>query len=251
VNPLAARLAAAGCVAADEEAAELRDAAAGDTARLEAMVVRRESGEPLAWIVGSIDFGGVRVAVTPGVYVPRLQTLPLAQRAAALLPPAGVAVDVCTGSGALATYLSARHRRARVVGTDADGRAVDCARSNHVEAYEGDLFDPVPAELRGGVDVVIAVAPYVPAGDLRFLPRDVRDYEPEAALLGGVDGVAVIGRIVGSSPQWLRPGGWLLLELGAGQAAPVTALLDAAGFTDSDTLVDDEGDERGVSARRP
>ena len=248
---LADRLAAAGCVSADEEADELERAAAGDAAHLEAMVQRREEGEPLAWIVGSIDFGGVRVVVTPGVYVPRLQTLPLAQRASHLLPVGGTAVDLCTWSGALAAFVCAQRPDARVLGTDVDIDAVTCAQANGIEALQGDLFDALPPELEGDVDVLMAVAPDVPTGQLEFLPRDVQAYEPAAALDGGDDGLTVVRRIVDGAPQWLRPGGWLLVEVGGDQPAALIPLLGETGFVEVDTLVDDEGDERGISGRLP
>ena len=245
---LSDRLAAAGCVAADEEAEELQ-AAAPDGATLEAMVLRREAGEPLAWIVGSLDFSGVRVRVAPGVYVPRLQTVPLARRAAALLPTGGLAADLCTGAGAVARLIAHLRPDARVVATDIDARAVICATSNGVEVHEGDLFAPLPSELRGQVDVVTAVAPYVPAGDLRFLPRDVVAYEPVTALDGGADGLDLVRRMVDDAPAWLRPGGWLLLELGGDQGSAVRPLLTAAGFEDVCMLHDEEGDVRAIEAR--
>ena len=252
MSDLAARLASAGCLSADEEAVELETAAAGDQQLLESMVRRREQGEPLAWIVGTIDFGGERVRVASGVYVPRLQSLPLAQLAAHTLPPGGVAVDLCTGSGAVAAYLLAHQPAARVVATDVDPQAVACARANGVDAHVGNLFDPVPPELRGRVDVVTAVAPYVPTPELAYLPRDVRTYEPELALDGGGDGLDVVRRVVAEAPQWLRAGeGTVLLEIGGDQATVVTPLLHAAGFTDVDTLVDAEDDLRGISARLP
>ena len=245
------RLAAAGCVAADDEAAELRAAAGSDTVALETMVRRREAGEPLAWIVGSIDFGGVRVHVAPGVYVPRLQSLPLAREAVRVLPTGGTGVDLCTGSGAIAAYVQAQRPDGRVFATDNDERAVTCARTNGVDAYAGDLFDPLPPTLHGGVDVLTAVAPYVPTEAVAFLPRDVQAYEPVAALDGGPDGLAIVRRIVADAPRWLRAGGSLLLEIGGDQAAIVAPLLGAAGFVDVTTLVDDEGDDRSVSARLP
>ncbi|MDX6410111.1 MAG: release factor glutamine methyltransferase, partial [Gaiellaceae bacterium] len=145
---MVARLAAAGCVAAEEEAAELL-AAAGDPAELDAMVTRRTRGEPLAWVVGAVDFCGIRVKVAAGVYVPRWQTEPLARRAAALLPADGTAVDLCTGAGAIACVLQASARGATVVATDVDPAAVACARENGVDALLGDLDGPLPAALGG------------------------------------------------------------------------------------------------------
>ncbi|MDQ1397865.1 MAG: release factor glutamine methyltransferase [Acidimicrobiaceae bacterium] len=246
---VAARLAAAGCVAADEEAVELL-AAAVDAVQLEAMVVRRTRGEPLAWVVGSVAFCGLRVKVHAGVYVPRWQTEPLARRAAALLPEGGVAVDLCTGSGAIAGVLQAQSPSAKVLATDVDPAAVACARDNGVDALLGDLDEPLPAFLLGGVDVLIAVVPYVPTDALHLLPRDVEAYEPRAALDGGDGGLTFLSSVVRRSRRWLRQGGWLLLELGGDQGATVAAEMRAAGFADIAVLEDEDGDARGIEGRR-
>src|SRR3954471_831169 len=128
-------LAAAGCIAPRDEADALLDAAVGDAGAFASMLRRRIDGEPLPWITGSIRFCGLEVRVTPGVYVPRWQTEPLARLAASLLPPGGVAVDLCTGAGAVAMVFAAASPTARVRATDIDPLAVACARSNGVEAY--------------------------------------------------------------------------------------------------------------------
>ncbi|MCU1451556.1 MAG: methyltransferase, partial [Acidimicrobiales bacterium] len=155
------RLIAAGCVAADEEAAELRTAAP-DEAALEAWLRRREQGEPLAWITGSMLFCGRRLRVEPGVYVPRIQSEELARRAAALLPDRGRALDLCTGVGAVAAHLMAQVPTATVIGLDVDERAAACARRNGVPTAVADLAEPLRGD--GQFDVVTAVAPYVPTG---------------------------------------------------------------------------------------
>ncbi len=244
-----ARLAAAGCVAAEEEAAALV-AGSGSEAELDALVTRRTGGEPLAWVVGHVDFCGARVAVTPGVYVPRWQTEPLARRAATLLPEHGTAVDLCTGAGAIACVLLDAVPSATVVATDIDPLAVACARRNGIDALVGDLAGPLPAALAGTVDIMAAVVPYVPADELRFLPRDVLTYEPHRALNGGASGLEVLSTVVICSTRWLRPGGWLLLELGGDQAAVVAAQMDTAGFGEIDILRDDDGQDRGIAGRR-
>ncbi len=243
-------LAAAGCITPTEEADALLRAAGDDRGALEAMVARRIEGEPLPWITGSIRFCEVDVAIVPGVYVPRWQTEALAVRAAALLPERGVAVDLCTGSGAIAMVLAATVPDARVVATDADPAAVACARRNGVETYEGSLDEPLPSSLAGSIDVLTAVPPYVPTDELRLLPRDVRRFEPIAALDGGPDGTRLLIEIVRRSPRWLRPGGWLLLELGGDQAIALRDPLLASGFDEPTVLRDAEGDLRGVVARR-
>jgi release factor glutamine methyltransferase len=225
-------------------------AAAGDAGELEALVRRRESGEPLAWLVGGVDFCGLRVRVHAGVYVPRAQTEALAMRAVTRLPPAGVAVDLCTGAGAIAALLRARRPAARVLATDIDPAAVACARANGVDALAGDLDAPLPAALAGTVDVITAVVPYVPTDALVLLPRDVVAFEPRRALDGGCDGLEVLATAVERSARWLRPGGWLLLEIGGYQAAPVTAAMDAAGFDQIRVLRDEEGDDRAIEGRR-
>jgi release factor glutamine methyltransferase len=249
-SSVARTLAAAGCIAADEEADELVRAAAGDAAALADLVRRRAGGEPVAWLTGAVTFCDVRVRVLPGVYVPRWQTEPLARRAAALLPPGGVAVDLCTGSGAIAVVLAAAVPNARVVATELDDTAVACARANGVEVFAGHLDEPLPRSLEGHVDVLTAVVPYVPTDELRLLPRDVRAFEPKVALDGGPDGTDVLVEVVRRSPRWLRPGGWLLLELGGDQAALLGSLLDDAGFETPEVLVDEEGDPRAICARQ-
>jgi release factor glutamine methyltransferase len=245
---LAARLAAAGCVAAGEEADELLATAGGDGARLEALARRRTSGEPLAWVTGRAGFCGLEVRVEPGVYVPRWQTETLARRAAARLPARGVAVDVCTGSGALALVMAAARPGARVVATDVDPAAVACAAANGVEAYRGDLLAPLPPGLAGRVDVVTGVVPYVPTAALDLLPRDTLAYEPVLAYDGGPDGTAVLRRAVDGASRVLRPGGALLLELGGDQADLLVPHVQRQGFADVEVLRDRDGDVRGVEA---
>jgi release factor glutamine methyltransferase len=241
------RLEVAGCVAAGEEAEELV-AAAPDAATLEAWVRRRERGEPLAWITGTTWFCGRPLAVDAGLYVPRFQTEELAARAAALLPPGGRAVDLCTGAGAVAAHLTAEVPGAVVVGVDLDLRAAACARRNRVLAVVGDVGHP---PLRpGAFDLVTAVAPYVPTGALRLLPADVQHYEPRAALDGGPDGLDLVRQVVAAAARLLGPGGWLLVEVGGEQDAALAPTLAAAHFAPGEPWHDEDGDLRGVAARR-
>jgi release factor glutamine methyltransferase len=242
------RLSRAGFIAAEAEAAELLAAATGDDGRLDALLERRLTGEPLAWITGSVSFCGVEIHVDTGVYVPRWQSEQLARRAVERLPATGVAVDLCTGSGAIAATL-ARHRpRARVVATDIDEHAVACARSNGVEAYPGDLFAPLAADLRGIVDVIVSVVPYVPTPDLPLLQRDTFTFESTLAYDGGPDGTDILRRVLAGAPLFLRPGGALLLELGGAQPGALTDELRGLGYVDAVTLVDEDGDVRGIEA---
>ena len=242
-------LTAAGCVAAREEADELIRAAAGDPDVLDDLVCRRTNGEPIAWLTGAVMFCSVRLFVAPGVYVPRLQTEPLARRAATLLPLAGVAVDLCTGSGAIAAVLAAAEPTASVLATELDGNAVRCARRNGVQVLEGFLDDPLPQALEHRVDVLTAVVPYVPTGSLRLLPRDVQAFEPRLALDGGLDGTDLLVEVVRGSSGWLRHGGWLLLELGGDQAEPIGDLLHDSGFEELEVMADEDGDPRAICAR--
>jgi release factor glutamine methyltransferase len=245
-----AELQRAGCVAAGDEAVELLAAARGDRGVLRELVSRRSAGEPLAWLVGSARFCGWRVSVCPGVYVPRPQTEALAREAIARLPGRGLAVDLCTGSGAVAVALARARPEARVLATEADPVAAACARDNGVDVRVGDMTAPLPGEVQGQVDVVTAVVPYVPTGELRLLPRDVVTFEPRGALDGGADGTDLLQRAVVESAGLLRPGGSLLLELGGREAGLLEPLLAQHGYRDVRLLRDEEGDPRGVACRR-
>ena len=246
VVALAGLLWAAGFVAAEEEATELMARAAGDAGLLDLLVRRRLTGEPLAWITGTVSFCGLPICVDPGVYVPRWQSEPLARRATARLPANGTGVDLCTGTGAIAKTMSAHRPNARVVATDIDGRAVACASANGVEAYRGDLFAPLPRLLEGRVDVVVAVVPYVPSAALQFLPRDTLAFESPLSYDGGNDGTDLLRRVLSEGPRFLRPGGALLLELGGEQATAIDDDLARLGYIDAIQLVDEDGDVRGV-----
>jgi len=239
-------LAAAGCVAAQEEAA-LFIAAAPDEATLETWLRRRERGEPVAWITGTLRFCGRVVHMAPGVYVPRIQSEELARRAAGLLPAGGWAVDLCTGAGAIAAHLIAEVPTASVVGVDVDAVAAACARRNGVPTAVGDVDGPL--RRNGHFDVVTAVTPYVPTADLRLLPADVQRYEPALALDGGDDGLHLVRRVVAAAGRVLRSGGWLLVELGGSQDEALVPTLESAGFERIKPWRDDDGDLRGVSAR--
>jgi release factor glutamine methyltransferase len=245
---LSALLSSAGFVAAEEEADELLARAAGDAEVLASLVDRRLTGEPLAWITGSVMFCGLQILVDPGVYVPRWQSAPLARRAAERLAATGTAVDLCTGAGAMAKTLTATRPGARVVATDVNERAVACAKRNGVEAFKGDLFSPLPLELLGSVDVVVGVVPYVPTPELSLLPRDTLAFESPLSYDGGRDGTDVLRRVVADSVPYLRTGGALLLELGGEQADALADDLARLGYVYVTVLLDEEGDVRGIEA---
>jgi len=246
---LAARLFSAGFVAAEDEAKELLARAAGDGELLDSLVARRLTGEPLAWIIGKVVFCGVEIRIDPGVYVPRWQSEPLARRALEYLPETGVAIDLCTGSGAIARVLTANRTAARVVASDVDPRAVACATANGVEVYLGDLFAPLPRTLQGRVDVIVGVVPYVPTPALPNLQRDTFTFESTLAYDGGPDGTDILRRVVRESPRFLRRGGALLLELGGEQADALRGQLARLGYLDVRVLIDEDDDVRGIESR--
>lgn len=240
------RLMAIGCVAADAEADELVAAAPGEDT-LEMWIRRRERGEPLAWITGTQRFCGRTLRVDPGVYVPRLQSEELARRAATLLSAERAwAVDLCTGTGAIAAHLMAEVPAATVIGVDIDRRAAICSARNGVPTVLGDLDEPLRP---GAFGIVTAVAPYVPTAELRLLPADVQRYEPRVALDGGEDGLDLVRRIVASAARLLRPGGWLLTELGGRQDQALGPTLARSGFSPGEPWFDEDGDLRGLAAR--
>jgi release factor glutamine methyltransferase len=252
-----AELAAAGCVSAAAEADWLLEEAP-DPEALRAMVARRVAGEPLQYVIGWAPFGRLRLAVGPGVFVPRPETETLADRAAARLrsiPPPRVAVDLCTGSGAIACLLAAEAPGTRVLATELDPGALAWARPNAerfgVELLAGDLDVPLPAELAGRVDVLCANVPYVPTGAIATLPTDVRDHEPLLSLDGGPDGLDLLRRLAGRARHWLAPGGALYCEIGEDQAGQAAALLRAAGLAEVAVHQDLVGRDRIVEGTSP
>jgi len=245
---LSALLASEGFIAAEEESEELLAHAAGDHELLNAAVRRRLTGEPLAWIIGHVSFCGVEIRVDPGVYVPRWLSEPLARRAVDRLPENGVAIDLCTGAGAIAMVLNTLRAGARVVASDIDARAVACAVRNGVEAYRGDLFEPLPQELEGRVDVVVGVVPYVPTTEMPLLQRDTFTFETPLSYDGGADGTDILRRALRDSPRFLRNEGALLLELGGHQAGLLAAEMAHLGYRDISTFTDEDGDVRGIEA---
>jgi release factor glutamine methyltransferase len=246
LDALAARLAAIGCVAATEEA-EALVATSTDEAWLEAAVERRARGEPLAWIRGVHRFGDLDLRVDPGVYVPRVDTVDLARRAAALLPPGGSAADLCTGAGAVAAHLRAAAPASVVVAADVDPVAVRCAVANGIAAVVGSLGSPFRTDR---FDLVTCVAPYVPTDEVAFLAADVRRHEPRLALDGGPDGLDVVRATVVDAARLLRPGGALVVAVGGEQDRLLEPTLRDHGFGDVLPWWDDDGDLRGLVARR-
>jgi release factor glutamine methyltransferase len=271
-----ARLRAAGCVFAEDEA-ELLAATARTPADLTAMVERRVAGLPLEHVLGWAEFCGLRVAVDPGVFVPRRRTEFLVHRAAALTRPGAVVVDLCCGSGALGAALAALAAvpegtaggasggspsgppqgvpdGVELHASDIDPAAVACARRNLAavggRVYRGDLYDPLPAALRGRVDVLLANVPYVPTGEITLLPPEARLHEARVALDGGADGLAVLRRTAAGAPLWLAPGGRLLFETSGRQVASAVEIVTGEGLV-PEVAVCEELDATVVVATRP
>ena len=233
---IVSRLRAAGCVFAEDEA-ELLISTARTAADLDAMVERRAAGLPLEHVLGWAEFCGLRIDVDAGVFVPRRRTEFLVEQAAALAPrrPGAVVVDVCCGSGALGVALVTRlGAGTELYASDIDPAAVRCARRNLApvggQAYEGDLFGPLPAALRGRIDVLLSNVPYVPTEEVALLPPEARDHEAKLALDGGADGLDVLRRVTAGAPQWLAPGGHLLFETSERQAAQAAETVTRAGL---------------------
>ena len=225
------RLRLAGCVFAEDEA-RLLTAAAGSAGELDVLIARRIAGEPLEHILGWAEFCGLRVRVAPGVFVPRRRTEFLARQAMRFLRPGSRLVDVCCGTGAVAAAVATAVAGIDVHAVDVDPAAVVCARHNLPggRVYVGDLFDPLPADLAGGVDVVTANAPYVPTDAVALMPPEARLYEARVALDGGDDGLAVVRRLVAAAPQWLKPGGRLLVETSVAQVPAAVAAYTGSGL---------------------
>lgn len=253
-DAVVARLRAAGCVFAEDEAALLHEAAGGDHARVETLVARRVAGEPLEVIVGWAEFRGLRVAVAPGVFVPRRRTELLVELALTHAAPGVVAVELCAGAAAVAVALAAEAPGLEVHAAELDAAAVEVARRNLGErVHQGDLYDALPADLRGRVGILVANAPYVPTGEIARMPPEARDHEPLLALDGGADGLDVQRRVIASAPAWLAPGGVLIVETSELQAARTVALLREAGLR-AEAVHDDDLDATaavGISAAVP
>jgi release factor glutamine methyltransferase len=233
-----ARLRAAGCVFAEDEAG-LLIAAARNPAELARLVDQRAAGMPLEQVLGWAEFCGLRIAVEPGVFAPRRRSEFLAAQAILLArrdpaPSRPVVVDLCCGSGAVAAAVAAALPQADVHAVDIDPAAVRCARRNLATAggqvYQGDLYQPLPGTLRGRVGVLIANAPYVPTAEVGLLPAEARSYEPRTALDGGADGLAILRRVTAAAARWLAPGGHLLVETSERQASRMASIAARHGL---------------------
>ncbi|MET8814379.1 putative protein N(5)-glutamine methyltransferase [Streptomyces sp. NPDC004549] len=238
MSSVASRLRAAGCVFAEEEARMILDAVepGASGGLVEGMVERRCAGEPLEHVVGWAAFGGLRIAVGPGVFVPRRRTEFLLEQALRVGRDAGVVVDLCCGAAPLATALAVRLPRAELHAADIDPAQTAYARRNlalfadRASVHEGDLYDALPSALRGRVELLVANAPYVPCDALATLPAEARDHEPVRSLDGGADGLAVQRWVAEGALEWLAPGAHLLVETSARQAPLTRGVFAGAGL---------------------
>lgn len=245
LTALVARLRAAGCVWAEDEAVLLAAAAATDEEQ-DALVARRIAGEPLEMVLGWVDFLGRRLVVAPEVFVPRRRTELLARTTLAHVATRGgandarpVVVEMCCGVAPVASCLDGA--LTEIHAADLSEAALACAAVNAPSArlHLGDLYDALPGELRGRVDVLVANAPYVPTDRIASMPAEAREHEPRAALDGGVDGVDLHRRLAAGAGDWLAPGGVLLVETSPSQAGLTTDAMVAAGLGTEVVLDDD------------
>jgi release factor glutamine methyltransferase len=215
-------------------------------------LAERRSGVPLQYVVGTQQFMDLVLEVRPGVFIPRPETEVLVGAAVQVLGgrTSPVAIDAGTGTGAIALAIRRRIPVASVFATDISESAVALARRNaahlelEIEVLRGDLLDPIPPELRGHVDLITSNPPYVTAEEYESLPNDVRA-EPHDAIIGGIE---FHRRLVDVAPELLRPGGWLITEIGSDQGTEVSRLFRAS-LQDVDVLQDLAGRDRIVRGR--
>ena len=251
----------AGCTHAELIAHPERELADTQCAQFEALVTRRERGEPYAYLVGSGSFYGFDFAVSPAVLIPREDTEVLVEQAlrcVQAMPPGPVPriLDLGTGSGIVAVVLARLCASAAVTAVDVSPAALDVARANaarhgaSVRFVEGDWYAPLAGER---FDVIVSNPPYVVAGDTH-LQQNGLPFEPQLALTDGVaggDGLSCIRALVDGAPLHLAPGGWLLIEHGYDQAVQVRALMRAAGLADVASWRDGAAIERVSGGRWP
>jgi release factor glutamine methyltransferase len=227
-----------------------------------AMARRRAGGEPLQYVLGSWGFRRLDLFLDRRVLIPRPETETVVEVALAELAPLGagrrrLAVDLGTGSGAIAISIAAEMPRVLVWGTDVSEDALAVARANvagtgspagtRVRLAQGHWWDALPEEHAGQVDLVVSNPPYVAAGD--ELPAEVKDWEPPGALVAGPSGLEALEVIVGSAPEWLARPGRLVAEIAPHQAEAATQLAVSAGFTEAEVLPDLNGRPRVLVGR--
>ncbi len=226
-----------------------------ETVSMRGLVRRRGKGLPVAYLLGSKEFYGIDLQVDARVLVPRPETEGVVDRALELLEdrPADV-VDVGTGCGAIACALACEHAQVQVLATEIDPQALEVAKANITRTVPDGRVTVVQADLLGPAqpssqDMIVSNPPYVAEGDPSLHPN-VASHEPAIALYGGQDGLAIYRRLAPAAARALKPGGWLVLELGQGQADAVTELVEHAGLGRVDVRSDLAGIPRVLSAQR-
>lgn len=230
-------------------------APAGIAESFDDLIGRREQREPLQLLLGTVGFRYLELEVRRGVFIPRPETEVLAGEAVRLVPAGGVVVEPCTGTGAIACAVALESRAATVVATDTSAAAVDLARANarrtgaRIAIEHGDLLEPVDPALRGFIDVLVCNPPYLSPDDLRGRDPEVVEWDPVEALVSGPSGHEITDRLIAAAPQWLRPGGWLLMEIDSARAGDVAARAAASGLGQVEVVRDLTGADRIVVAR--
>lgn len=217
------------------------------------MVARRAAREPLQHILGSQEFYGLEFEVNASVLIPRYDTEVLVSEAHHRYPDAVTVLDIGTGSGCVAIVLKIQIPAASVTATDISDAALEVARRNAeqhcvpIEFLSGSLFAPVSGRR---FDLIVSNPPYIPTGDISALEREVREYDPRSALDGGDDGLDMYRQLIPESIRHLKPGGWLMVEVGAGQSREVEQLFHETTSFGSPFITSDSGGiARVVGAR--
>lgn len=229
-----------------------------DASRIDAyrnLVMKRKAGEPFQYLLGTANFMGLDLLVTPDVLIPRFDTERLVEQALEVLPKKArpVVLDICTGSGAIALAINHYRKDAVVYAGDLSEQALQVAEENNrrcgtaVTFRQGDLTAPF-ADLQGMVDVLVSNPPYITTEEMQELPVDVQQ-EPHLALWGGEDGLAFYRRLVAEAPMLLVNDGWLLFEIGWKQGEAVAQLMLQQGFCDVAVIQDWQGNDRVVIGR--
>jgi release factor glutamine methyltransferase len=242
-----------------------RDDVLDDTNRrdFDEAIRRRTKREPLQHIIGIREFWGLEFKVTPDVLIPRPETELIIEAALALVQDRSRQVrivDLCTGSGCIAVCLAKELLAARIIATDASGKALAVARENarnhgvadRIRCLEGNLFDPLEElDIRGQIDILASNPPYVRAGDLPMLQPEVRDFEPAMALIAGPEGTEIAAAIIRIAPEFLKKNGALIMEMGQDQAAALLRKVEATGaYGKPEVLKDLAGIERVIVVRK-
>lgn len=225
------------------------------------LVARRAGGEPFPFLTGRIEFWGLDLMVRPGAFVPRPSSELTVTRALRKLRrrKSPVIVDVCTGAGPIALALADELPTAEVWGADISTEGLAQGRENarrlgldNVRFKKSDMYDAIPSRLRGSVDLITGHVPYVPLDEVEDLPAEVREFEPIYTLTDeSFDGLGLMRRAVEESVEWLRPGGWLLLELSHDLPSKVRKLAKKAGLEDHGVARDEDDLSVVVEARKP